>query len=73
MCGLFFRDCTIWAPANGGVTQCFLRGNTQAAKKKKNLLVMLLWVVAKGNYCNGSTILLLGEGVGDSFWQGFFL
>ena len=27
-----FRDCTIWAPGNGGVTQCFLRGNTQVAK-----------------------------------------
>ena len=32
---IFFRHCTIWAPANGDVTQCFLRGNTQAAKKKK--------------------------------------
>ena len=30
-----FRDCVIWAPANGGVTQCFLRGNTKAAKNKK--------------------------------------
>ena len=32
---LFLRDCAVWASANGGVTQCFLRRNTLAAKKKK--------------------------------------
>ena len=39
---LLLRDCAVWAPANGGVIQCFLKRNTLAAKKKKNLLVMLL-------------------------------
>ena len=32
---LLLRDCAVWAPANGGVTQCFLRRHTLAAKKKK--------------------------------------
>ena len=32
---LLLRDCAVWAPGNGGVTQCFLRCNTLAAKKKK--------------------------------------
>ena len=41
---MFFRDCTIWAPANGDVTQCFVRGNTQAAKKKVELLQRVITV-----------------------------
>ena len=39
---LLLRDCAVWAPANGGVIQCFRKRDTLAAKKKKNLLVMLL-------------------------------
>ena len=32
---LLLRDCAVWAPANGGVIQCFLKCNTLAAKKEK--------------------------------------
>lgn len=32
---LLLRDCAVWAPANGGVIQCFLKRNTLAAKKEK--------------------------------------
>ena len=49
-----------------------LEATHRLQKKKNNLLVMLLELYAKGNYCKGPTISLLGEGVGDSFWQGFF-
>ena len=66
---IFFWDCTIWAPANGDVTQCFLRGNTQAAKKKKNLLVMLLELSQRVITVR---VQLFCSWVGDSFWQGFF-
>ena len=50
---LLLRDCAVWASANGGVTQCFLRRNTLAAKKKKNLLVMLLELSQRGcSWCD---------------------
>ena len=48
---LLLRDCAVWAPGNGGVTQCFLRCNTLAAQKKKNLLVMLLELSQRGCSC----------------------
>ena len=32
---LLLRDCAVWAPAIGGVIQCFLKRNTLAAKKEK--------------------------------------
>ena len=69
---IFFRHCTIWAPANGDVTQCFLRGNTQAAKKKKTYWSCCL-SCRKGNYCKGPTILLLGKGLVIPFGKDFFL
>ena len=50
---LLLRDCAVWASANGGVTQCFLRRNTLAAKKKKTLLVMVLELSQRGcSWCD---------------------
>ena len=72
VCGLFFRDCTIWAPANGGVTQCFLRGNTQAAKKKKNLLVMLLGLSQRVITVTVQLFCSWGKGLVIPFGKDFF-
>ena len=70
------RDCTIQALANGSVTQCFIRGNTQAAKKKKKPISSPPLAFAKGpiflsNYCKGPTVLLMGEGVMIHFGKDF--
>ena len=70
---VLFRDCTIWAPANGDVTQCFLRGNTQAAKKKKNLLVMLLELSQRVITVRVQLFCSWGKGLVIPFGKDFFL
>ena len=68
----FFRDCTIWAPANGDVTQCFLKGNTQAAKKKKYLLVMLLELLQRVITVRVQLFCSWGKGLVIPFGKDFF-